>query len=103
LQGLEIGDGAAELLAFLHVGMGRIQCSLGRAHRAGGDIDAAAVQALHGDLEAFALAAQQVVRRNAHIVEADDARGLAVPAHLLFLLAIAHAGRIGRHGKGRDA
>src|SRR2546427_12227812 len=72
--------------------------SLGGAHGAGGDVDAPAVQALHGDLEAFALAAQQVLSGNAHVVEAADARGLAVPAHFFFLLAVAGAGPFGRHG-----
>jgi hypothetical protein len=71
---------------------GVLERALGRAHRAGGDVDAPAVQALHGDLEAFALAAQQVVGGDAHVVKADGARGLAVPAHFFFLLAVADAG-----------
>jgi hypothetical protein len=61
LQGLEAGNGLAELLALLHVLLRLGERALGGAHRAGGDVDAPAVQALHGDLEAFALAAQQVV------------------------------------------
>src|SRR2546429_615631 len=87
LQRLEAGNGLAELLALVHVLLGLGERALGGAHGAGGDVDAPAVQALHGDLEAFALAAQQVLSGNAHVVEADDARGLAVPAHFFFLLA----------------
>jgi hypothetical protein len=34
---------------------------------------------------------------HAHVVEADHARGLGIPAHLLFLLAVADARGVGGH------
>ena len=99
----KLGERLAELLALVQVAARRVERALRGADRAGRDVDAPAVQPLHRDAEALAFAAQQVLGRHAHVVEVDGARGLAVPAHLVFLLAVADAGRVGRHREGRDA
>ncbi|KAG0763568.1 hypothetical protein G6F22_018401 [Rhizopus arrhizus] len=103
LQRLELGQPAIELPALVHIAAGGVQRALRRAHRARADVDAATVQALHGDLEALALLAQQIAGRHADVFERDGARGLAVPAHLLFLAAVADARRIGGHRERADA
>ena len=45
LQRLEFRQAAVELAALVHVAPGRVQRALGRADRAGADVDATAVQA----------------------------------------------------------
>ena len=54
-QRLEIGEPRAELLALPHVVDGAVEAELRAADRAGGDIEAPAVEPGHGDLEALAL------------------------------------------------
>ena len=51
------GDGLAELDAVLGVGDGLLHSALGDAQALRGDADTAAVQSLHGDLEAWLAAA----------------------------------------------
>jgi hypothetical protein len=70
LQRLEAGERLAELLALVQVGTRRVQRTLRRADRAGGDVDAPAVEPPHRDAKALAFAAQQVVGGHAHVVEA---------------------------------
>ncbi len=100
LHALEFADRVTKLLALLHIGQRIVQCLLGSAHRAGGNIDSPTIEGLHGELEPFPLFAQPIAGRNANPVENNLPGRLAVPAHLLFCLAIAHAGGIGRHHKG---
>src|SRR6218665_2179674 len=44
-------------------------------------------------------AAEQVLGRDAQLLQANAARGLAVPAQLALFLAVADAGGVGGHGK----
>src|SRR5690606_40460686 len=88
------------LFRSLHIGHGGVEGGLGGADGAGGDVDAAAIEALHGDLEALPLLAEPVGGGHHHVLEGDGAGGLAVPAHLLFLLAVGDAGGVGGDGKG---
>ena len=55
----------------------------------GGDVDAAAVQALHGNCKSDP-PRRGGWRRDLYIVKSDHAGGLGVPAHLVLLFAIAH-------------
>jgi len=96
LQGLKIGQRPVELAPFFHIGMRGIERRLRRTDGTGGDIDTAAVESLHGKLEASP-PCPTMIGRHAHVVETDGAGGLAVPAHFDFLLAIADAGSISRH------
>ena len=94
LQRLKVGELAAELLALEQVIAGNLQARLRGAQRAGADVDAPAVEARHGDLEALPFRADEVLRRHAAVLE-DDHRGrLAVPAELLLLGAEGEARRI---------
>src|SRR3546814_15976934 len=77
LQLLKAGQRRAELFALGHVARSRVAGALGCAHGAGGDIDAAAVEPLHGELEAFALGAEDVLRRHFHVFESARQGGLA--------------------------
>ena len=97
LQGLELAEWLAELFAFLHVAQRLFQRRLGRTERATGDVDAAAVQALHGVDEALALGADAVAGGDAHGLEGDGAGRLGAPAHLQFVAAVFHPGGVGRH------
>src|SRR5690606_23426866 len=69
LQRLKGGDRLAELLALVHVFLCKGQCRLRSPYRTGGDIDAPAVETLHRNLEAFALGAEAVLHRYAHILK----------------------------------
>ena len=62
---LEGGNRFVELLALLGVGDGGVQGPLGNAQSLGGNADTTAVQGFHGDLEALALLAKEVLRRMA--------------------------------------
>src|SRR5205814_10636373 len=84
---LEVGQRLAELLALDHVARRRLQAGARPAQRAGADIDAAAVEPGHGDLEAMALRPQAVGDRHLAVLEDHGRRRLAVPAELLLLLA----------------
>src|SRR5690606_30730606 len=55
LDGLEVGDGPAELLALLGVAQRLVQGGLGDAHSLGGDTHPAVVQGCQGDAVALAL------------------------------------------------
>ena len=52
-----------------------------------GDVDPAPVEPGHGDVEAGALLPDHVVQGHLAVLQDDGPRGLAVPAHLLLLLA----------------
>ncbi|MNG07471.1 hypothetical protein D3C84_907730 [compost metagenome] len=100
LHALEFGDGAAKLLALLHMGQRIVQRLLGCAHRAAGDVDAATVEGLHGEPEPFPLLPQAITGGDAHPVEGHLPGRLAVPAHLLLRLAVVDPRRVGGHHKG---
>src|SRR5690606_20126461 len=66
-------------------------------------IDAATVDAAHGDFETLALGAETVFHGNADIVESDGAGRLGIPAQLDFVFAEINAGQIGRNRKSGNA
>ena len=65
LQRLKLGEIFAEGLALLHIGDGLVERRLRSAQAAGGDIEPAAIEPVHGDREAFALAADELRCRHA--------------------------------------
>ena len=74
-------------IALLGVGHGRFIGPLGDAQRLGRDADAAAVQGGHGDLEALALLAQQVLLGHFHIVKDQLGSGGGADAHFVVVVA----------------
>ena len=59
LQRLELRQLFTELLTLVHVVSGTVQCSLCSTNRTGRNVDAAAIQAFHCDLEAVTFVTQQ--------------------------------------------
>ena len=103
LQRLEFVEPFAEGLALLHVGERHFKSLLRAAERAGGDIEPAAVEPGHGDLEANAFLAEPVGDRHAHFSERHRARRLGVPAHLALAIAERNARRVAGNDQGRNA
>mmetsp|Transcript_21033 Transcript_21033/g.81292 ORF Transcript_21033/g.81292 Transcript_21033/m.81292 type:complete len:205 (-) Transcript_21033:4250-4864(-) len=91
LQRLQTGQRLAELLALVQVTPRGVKRALRAANGAGRNVDASAVQPLHRNAEALAFLAQQAFGADANVVERDGACGLAVPTHLVLLLAVADA------------
>src|SRR5690606_27027397 len=90
---LELGNRASELLAFLRITHRLVKTALPAAERAGTDVEPPAVEPLHRDAEAFAFAADHVLRRHPHVLE-DQRRGrLRMPPRL----ALRRAERNARH------
>ena len=85
LRVLELAQALAELDALLGILDGLVNGALSQAQGLRGDADTAAVQRLHGDLEALALLAQQVFLGDNAVGEHDLGGGGAVQAHLLFM------------------
>ena len=77
--------------------------SAGRRRGAGGDVQAAAIETCHGDLESLAFAADQVADRHADVFEVHHGRRLRVPAQLAFLGAEADAGPVFLDHQADDA
>ena len=102
-QGLLGGDGLAELDALLGVLQGGLVGPLGDAQGLGRDADAAAVQGGHGDLEALALLAQQVLPGHLHVVEDQLGGGGGADAHLVVVVAELEALPALLHDEGGDA
>ena len=69
LQRLEFVEPFAEGLALFHVSERLFQRRLRAAERAGGDVEPAAVEPGHRDLETFAFVAEPVGHRHADILE----------------------------------
>ncbi len=103
LQRLEFVEAFAERLALLHVSERHFKSLLRAAERAGGDVEPAAVEPGHGDLEACALRAEPVGDRHAHVLERDCARRLGVPAHLALAGAERNTGCVAGNDHGRNA
>ena len=83
-----VEQGSPERLAMRDIGRGLVVGGLRAAQRAGRDVDPAAVEAVHRDAEAAALAvdaAEHRVGRHPHPVEHHLRGRLRVPAHLLFV------------------
>ena len=85
------------------IGERLVEGRLRAAERAGADVDASAVEARHGDLEAHALVREPVGDGHARILEDHGGGGLRIPAHLLLLRAEGHAGHVLLDHEGRDA
>ena len=102
-DGLLEADGLAELDALLGVGHGGVIGPLGDAQRLGRDTDAAAVQGGHGDLEAVALLAQQVLPGHFHIVKDQLGSGGGADAHFVVVVAEVEALPALLHDEGADA
>src|SRR5438876_1011091 len=68
LQSLEVLERTAELFAGGEVFLGGLNGQGRAAERAGGDVEAPAIEARHGDAEALALVADAVIDRHAHAI-----------------------------------
>jgi hypothetical protein len=79
--------------ALAEISTRRLERSARAAERAGGDIEPAAIEPHHRDLESVALVTQAVRHRYAAILEHDHRCGLAIPTELLFLFAEGEVGR----------
>ena len=99
---LELGDTLAELDALLGVLDGLLHGALAQTQSLRGDTDTAAVQRLHGDLEALALLAQHTVLGDDAVLENQVAGGAAADTHLLLMLALSEAGVGLFHDEGGD-
>src|ERR1700761_8400445 len=81
-----VEQGSPERLPVADVGAGLVEGGLCTTERAGRDVDPAAVEALHRDAEAGALAlgaTQHRVGGNPHALQNHLRGGLGMPAHLL--------------------
>ena len=89
--------------ALLGVGQRVLKGSLGDTQCLCRDTDAAAVQRGHGDLEAVALLAQQVLLGDLHVVEDQLRRGGGANSHLVVVVAELKALPALLHDEGGDA
>ena len=103
LRRLEVADRLAELGPAAGIGDRLVQGSLRAAEAARADVEAPAVQALHGDGETLALVADAVGDRHAHCVEVDLRGRLAVPAQFTLRGAEADAGHVAVDDEAADA
>ena len=103
LQRLEGRQRLTKLLALVHIIPGPEQGRLGTAQGTGGDIQAAAVQALHRNGKAIAFITHQIAGRHANVFQGNQARGLAMPPHLFLILAVGDTVGIRWYHEGRDA
>ncbi len=99
---LELAQPSAELNALLRVLHGLINGAFGQTQSLRGDADTAAVQRLHGNLEALTLFAQQVLLRHDAVFKNQIAGGAAANAHLLLVLTHGEAGEGFFHDEGGD-
>ena len=103
LRILELGNRTAELLSFLDVFHRLLESAFGNAESLSGNADTAAVERVHGNLEALALFAEQILLRNDAVLENQLSRGGTADAHLLFLGADAEAREILLHNESGDS
>ena len=103
MQRLEFVEAFAERFPFVHVGQRLVERALRAAKRTGRDIDAAAVEPGHRNLEADAFVAEPVGNRHPRILENHRAGRLRIPAHLALVGADRKPGRIAFNDNGRDA
>ena len=89
---LELRQTLMELDTLLRVLDGLLNSALAKAERLGGDADTAAVERLHGDLEAGTLLAEHTVLGDHAVLENQVAGGTAADTHLLLVLALREAG-----------
>ena len=101
-DGLIEADGLAELDTLLGVVHRGLIGPLGNAQRLSRDADTAAVQGGHGDLEALALLAQQILLGDLHVVEDQLGGGRGADAHLVVVIAEGEALPPLFHDEGGD-
>ena len=102
-QVLLLAQGLAELLALHDVLPGDLKGALGNAQALGSHADAAAVQSLHGQLEALAGLGDHVLGGNPDVLQ-DHVRDLgAADAHLVLQLTHGEAGGALLHHEGGHA
>ena len=97
-----LGNGFAELLALGRIGDAVGDQPLGHADAHRADMQPAAVEHAHRDLEAFALCAEPVLDRYDHVVEDHVGDLRALLPHLLLGFADRHAGQVARHEERAD-
>ena len=98
IEGLKLVEPLSEGFAIARILQRLVERGLRPAERAGTDVEPAAVEPGHRDLEADALVAEPVGDRHTRVLENHGPGRLGVPAHLLLVLAILDAGGIRRHG-----
>ena len=99
---LELGDTLTELDTLLGVLDGLLHGALAQTQSLRGDTDTAAVQSLHGDLEALTLLAQHTVLGDDAVLENQVTGGAATDTHLLLVLTLREAGVGLFHHEGGD-
>ena len=99
---LELGDALAELDALLGILDGLLHGALAQAQSLRSDTDTAAVQSLHGDLEALALLAQHTILGDDAILEDQVAGRGTANTHLLLVLALREALVVLLHDESGD-
>src|SRR4029078_4981259 len=87
LQRLKIGEPGSELPERFHVIDGAIETELRASNRAGTDVQPAAVESAHRDLETLPFRADAVRDLPARVLENHHAGRLCFPAELFFLRA----------------
>ena len=100
---LVVEDGLAKALALLGVGDGAVQRAARHAHTLGGDTNAPAFERAQRDLVALAFIADQVLGRDAAVVEVDLGGVAGVLAELVFQPRHHIAGRVGGDDEGAHA
>ena len=95
LDHVEVGERRAELAAVLDVVDGQVDEALGQADRPRPEREPPVVEDLHGDPEAVARLAEEVLRRHPHVVEAQAAQVVAAQAHRVVALADLEALHVG--------
>lgn len=103
LDALELGDGFAELAALAGVADGVLERAVGEADELGADGDAAGVEGFDGHLIPFAGLAEDVLRRDAAVIEQHFAGGGAADTEFVFLAADGEAGGVAFNQKTGDA
>ena len=100
---LERGNRRVELLSILHVGRRINNCLLSRTDRAGRDVYPSAIKPFHRDRKPLTFLAQTIDRRNSHIIEADLAGRLSIPAHLLLFFSVADTFQVSGYQECSDS
>ena len=103
LHALKVGDGLAELLAFLRVRDRVLQRAARQTDHLRADADAALVERLDRGLVALAHLAENLCFRHAAVLEEQLTRAAGPDAELVFLLADREAGAAALDEKRRDA
>ena len=102
-HGLVVKDGLAKALALFAVVQGAFKGRAGHAHALRGNADAPAFQGREGNFVALALGTDQVLGRDAAVVQIDLRGIAAVLAQLVFQPRHLVAGVAGGHDKGAHA